>query len=66
MSAYSQTTPASPVQAKLEKVKADPKTKEHSAKADAHVVKQTTVIADTASVKQADPSPVKKKKAKKA
>lgn len=69
MAAYSQTTPSS-TKTNLEKAKANPKTKEQQAKADVHVVKKTPVIADTASIKQAEPTPAafpaKKKKAKKA
>ena len=45
MAAFSQSTPAT--KEKLQQVKADPKTKDRAAKADAHVAKQNVVIADT-------------------
>ena len=63
MAAYSQTTPSS-TKANLEKIKANPKTKEQQAKADVHVVKKTPVIADTTVVKSSpsnNPVPPKKK-----
>jgi len=46
MAAHSQTT-----KDKLEKVKADPKTKDRAAKADVYIAKQSTVIADTTSTR---------------
>lgn len=46
IAAHSQTT-----KDKLEKVKADPKTKERAAKADVYIAKQTKVIADSSSTK---------------
>ncbi|HYJ38811.1 MAG TPA: hypothetical protein VEV87_09350 [Chitinophagaceae bacterium] len=50
----------------LEKVKADPKTKERAAKADVYIAKQTSVIADTTSTRviTTDKSPGTKKKQK--
>jgi biopolymer transport protein ExbD len=63
MAAHSQTT-----KDKLEKVKADPKTKERAAKADVYIAKQSTVIADSTSVKAVStnsPSTNKNKKGKK-
>jgi hypothetical protein len=60
-------THAQSIKEKLEKVKADPKTKERAAKADVYVVKQSTLIADTSTTKtnvpvNAQPSSKKKKK----
>jgi hypothetical protein len=65
MAAHAQTT-----KDKLEKVKADPKTKERAAKADVYIVKQPTMIADSSSTKNTapvnSPSPSKKGKKKSA
>ena len=60
-------THAQSTKEKLEKVKADPKTKERAAKADVYVAKQSTLIADTSTTKtnipvNAQPSSKKKKK----
>ena len=62
MSTHAQST-----KEKLEKVKADPKTKERAAKADVYVAKQSTLIADTTTTKanvpvNAQPSSKKKRK----
>ena len=60
-------THAQSTKEKLEKVKADPKTKERAAKADVYIAKQSTVIADSNSTKlnstpAANPSKKKSKK----
>ena len=60
-------THAQSTKQQLEKVKADPKTKERAAKADVYVAKQSTLIADTFTTKtnipvNAQPSSKKKKK----
>lgn len=60
-------THAQSTKQQLEKVKADPKTKERAAKADVYVAKQSTLIADTSTTKanipaNAQPSSKKKKK----
>ena len=62
MSTHAQST-----KEKLEKVKADPKTKERAAKADVYIAKQSTLIADTSTIKtnvpvNAQPSSKKKRK----
>ena len=61
------STHAQSIKEKLEKVKADPKTKERAAKADVYVAKQSILIADTSTTKanvpvNAQPSSKKKKK----
>ena len=64
MAAFSQTTPAT--KEKLQQVKADPKTKDRAAKADAHVVKQNVVIADTTTkASTSSNAPASKKNSKK-
>ena len=60
-------THAQSTKQQLEKVKADPATKERAAKADVYVAKQSTLIADTSTTKtnvpfNAQPSSKKKKK----
>jgi len=51
MASHAQTT-----KDQLQKVKADPKTKERAAKADVYIAKQNSVIADTTSVKATNPN----------
>jgi len=63
----SMATHAQSTKEKLEKVKADPKTKERAAKADVYVAKKSTLIADTSTTKtnvpvNAQPTSRKKKK----
>ena len=62
MATHAQTT-----KDKLEKVKADPKTKERAAKADVYIAKQSAVIADSSSTKTNAPAnaPTNSKKKKK-
>ena len=62
MASHAQTT-----KDQLQKVKADPKTKERAAKADVYIAKQNNVITDTAAVKatSANNSVGNKKKKKK-
>jgi ribose 5-phosphate isomerase len=60
-------THAQSTKQQLEKVKADPKTKERAAKADVYIARQGTLIADTSTTKanvpvNAQPSSKKKKK----
>jgi len=51
MASHAQTT-----KDQLQKVKADPKTKERAAKADVYIAKQNSVIADTTAIKATAPN----------
>jgi hypothetical protein len=63
------TAAAQSTKENLEKIKADPKTKERAAKADVYVAKNDSIIADSISMQSLSPknpiAPTQKKKKKK-